>query len=610
MNRNSLHRRYELDWLRVIAICVVFLYHSSRFFNLGDWHVKNDVVYAWVEIWNSFAIRWMMPLFFVISGASLFQALDKPGGWKRFYRDKFLRLFIPVFTASLTHGALQVYLERVSHGRFSGSFLEWLPAYFFGIYSGIGLSGSGNFANVGMHLWYLLFLFIYSLVCYRQFVWLKSGGKKLLKQTTNFCALPGINLVVFIMPLLVIKAVIPFAVLNVGKGGWGLLYYLWFLVAGFIIMSSNRLLQRIYAQRYLFLSLGVIFSVVQLYLLFGVSAPVFGGRSGDWGAAVLSFLNAWYWILGIWGAAIRYLSFDRPFLRQANEGVLPFFILHQTVLLVVGFAIMERDLPDLVKWVIVTSVAFIAIIVVYLALIRTFDLLRFLFGMKTAQPVYQMFPGKAAQTLVPLIWLGMSVYAGVNHKPALGQDRLTMPMTYDPKLDIVLNAGSISDRSAQGVQVVDDACASTGQALRFISNQTPRIEPVPGAYVDMEFLAPAGRYFVWLRGKSDIHSEYTDSVWLQTDNQIGTGQGSVHLGNWNSFHPIGVYAWASDVHVPYMLILNHTGRHRLRLQPRQVPHRLDQIWLSRHQRRIPNTFAPVRANGMGPAEPKETGKYV
>ncbi|MBT4087229.1 MAG: acyltransferase [Deltaproteobacteria bacterium] len=125
MTSDLSNRKYELDWLRVFAILIVFFYHSTRFFNLGDWHVKNVDTYVWVEIWNVFVTRWMMPLFFIISGASLYYALSKSGGWKRFYIDKFLRLFIPVLFASITHGALQVYLERLTHGQFSGSFFSF-----------------------------------------------------------------------------------------------------------------------------------------------------------------------------------------------------------------------------------------------------------------------------------------------------------------------------------------------------------------------------------------------------------------------------------------------------------------------------------------------------
>ena len=83
MTSDTSRRRYELDWLRVLAILIVFVYHSTRFFNLGDWHVKNINTFVWVEIWNVFATRWMMPLFFIISGASLCYALTKSGGWTK-----------------------------------------------------------------------------------------------------------------------------------------------------------------------------------------------------------------------------------------------------------------------------------------------------------------------------------------------------------------------------------------------------------------------------------------------------------------------------------------------------------------------------------------------
>ena len=82
-------RLYYLDWLRVFAILVVFFYHSTRFFNLGDWHVKNMHTYVWVEIWNAFAASWMMPLFFTISGASLFYAIGNQEALKGSLRTSF-----------------------------------------------------------------------------------------------------------------------------------------------------------------------------------------------------------------------------------------------------------------------------------------------------------------------------------------------------------------------------------------------------------------------------------------------------------------------------------------------------------------------------------------
>jgi peptidoglycan/LPS O-acetylase OafA/YrhL len=577
-------RRYELDWLRILAILVVFLYHSTRFFNLGDWHVKNINTFVWVEIWNVFATRWLMPLFFIISGASLFYSIGKSSGWPRFYVDKFLRLMIPVLIASVTHSALQVYLERLTHGQFSGSFFSFLPEYFNGVYLGIGTPG--NFAYHGMHLWYLFFLFIYSLICYRLFIWLKGTGREILNRIMTMFAIPGLMYIWFSIPLLIMKVLIPQAVLNVGSGGWGFLYYLWFLISGFMIVSSDRLQQRIMNQRWISFLLGVILSAVYLYQLFSPSRVVFPAWISDWIYTLLSFFSAWSWLFAILGFSMRSLAFDRPFLRYANEAVLPFFILHQSVLLGIGYFVMTWEIPDALKWAIVFTSSFIVII--------TLDLFRFIFGMKTTHLFFNIFRKKSVLIILHVVYICLLVFAVVNQITGAGRDLSPMPLMYDSGQDIVLNAESITSRSSTGVHVVKDKEASIGQAIEFYSGANQRAESQPTVYVEMDFSAPAGRYIVWLRGKSDINSGYTDSVWLQVDDQIGAQGRSVRLGNWLDVHPAGVYGWASDTDDPIAIELKHTGDHTIRIQPRQTPHRIDQIWLSRSQHRIPNTFRSIR----------------
>jgi hypothetical protein len=142
--------------------------------------------------------------------------------------------------------------------------------------------------------------------------------------------------------------------------------------------------------------------------------------------------------------------------------------------------------------------------------------------------------------------------------------------------------------------VVTDADAAAGRAIEFVSGDNERAESRPEVYVEMRFLAPAGRYMVWLRGKTNIDNGYTDSVWVQVDDQIGKQNQSARMGNWLDVHPAGVYGWAGDTDDPVAVVLKHTGDHTLRIQPRQTPHRIDQIWLSRSQQRIPNTTEPIR----------------
>jgi peptidoglycan/LPS O-acetylase OafA/YrhL len=82
-------RSYEIDWLRVLATLLVFLYHSSRPFNLMEnWHVKNPVLSMGFDVPLVVFGVWAMPLFFVLSGISSYYSLRARGALE------FLRLEI------------------------------------------------------------------------------------------------------------------------------------------------------------------------------------------------------------------------------------------------------------------------------------------------------------------------------------------------------------------------------------------------------------------------------------------------------------------------------------------------------------------------------------
>jgi uncharacterized membrane protein (Fun14 family) len=82
---------------------------------------------------------------------------------------------------------------------------------------------------------------------------------------------------------------------------------------------------------------------------------------------------------------MQHLNFSTPSLTYANSAVLPFYVMHQTVLLVVGYFVVGWAVPDLFKFGVISLSSFALILLVYEFLVRRSSLLRVLFGMKPLQ---------------------------------------------------------------------------------------------------------------------------------------------------------------------------------------------------------------------------------
>jgi hypothetical protein len=172
--------------------------------------------------------------------------------------------------------------------------------------------------------------------------------------------------------------------------------YLWFLLYGFLIVSDERLQDRIRRLRWVSLATGlslVIGSCIVLSqivdqdtispgLIMGGMMRVFGG---------------WICVLGFFGLAMQYLTKRTPVLDYAGEAVLPFYILHQTVLLPVGYFVLPWGLPETLEWALIVAISFAVIMVLYEFGVRRFNMMRVLFGMK---PVIKPKVAPAGETAI------------------------------------------------------------------------------------------------------------------------------------------------------------------------------------------------------------------
>ncbi len=398
-------RRYDLDWLRVLLILCVFVFHDSRFFDTAFWHVKNVTTYEWMDIWIAFLGSWLMPMIFIVSGASAFLAMGKKAaggatprtkanGFLFFAKDKLLRLGVPLVVGIFTHVMFQVYLEKTTHQLFFGSFWQFIPEYFKGWY-GFG----GNFAWMGLHLWYLLMLLVFSLVFYPLFALLRGPARRQLAALTRFLSLPAAMYLLALPTVLTVIFLDPQSLFGRRDwGGWGMAPHAWFFIAGFIILSSEQLQARIKQWRWVSTGLGVLIVAGLVVFNSARGDPSYG--TTDWAIFWgLLGLGSWTWIMAWLGHGMRSLNFTTPFLRYANEAVLPFYVLHQSVLLTVGYFVVRWPVSDLAKFVIIGVGSLGIILGIYEFAIRRNNVLRFLFGMRPLSKQKDVQP--AATTVKP-----------------------------------------------------------------------------------------------------------------------------------------------------------------------------------------------------------------
>ncbi|HAP62343.1 MAG TPA: acyltransferase, partial [Cytophagales bacterium] len=160
-----MERQHYIDWLRIFAILGVLFFHTAMLFvEDWTWHIQNEErSYLWLEF-NFWLSRFRMPLLFFISGFGSYLALRKRTT-RQYLGERYKRLMIPLFFAIFFIVPPQIYFERIFNGA-TFSFGEfYLTTFNFVPYP------EGNMS--WHHMWFVLYLFIYSAVGLPLFLWLR-----------------------------------------------------------------------------------------------------------------------------------------------------------------------------------------------------------------------------------------------------------------------------------------------------------------------------------------------------------------------------------------------------------------------------------------------------
>ncbi|MFV5703316.1 acyltransferase family protein [Flavobacterium sp. XS2P12] len=370
-------RRYDLDWLRVMAIILLHLFHCAMpFIAEWDWHLKNKETSYLVLECNYFLSRWRMPILFFISGIGTVFVLNQKSVL-HFIWQRTKRLLIPLLFGMLMIVPAQVYFERIYKGAKYTSYLDFYPSIFT-----TTVYPAGNLS--WHHLWFIAYLFVYSLLAIPLILFFKSSKgiviTNIVAKFSNKIGMIGFGLILSIAALLYF----PFpGETHAFVDDWAAFtrYFLYFIFGAFF--GTNPIFwKNLENNRKLNLKIAFFSTLFINYLRWNDKEP-------DWDISTVNILfifllalSAWFWVTAFLGYGKKYLNFTNKFLQFSNEAIYPFYILHQTFIVIIAYYVIQTQDDIISKYLFLTFVTLILSIGFYVFLIKPYKITRFLFGMK------------------------------------------------------------------------------------------------------------------------------------------------------------------------------------------------------------------------------------
>ncbi len=372
-------RRHDLDWLRLIAITILLFFHTGMWFNQWGWHVKNSETTTTFQYWMIWSHFFRMPLLLFISGAGTYMALGKRTP-KQFVGERFKRLFIPLVFGMFVIVPPQIYYEHIKD--YNGYWEFYKTVFNFVPYP------QGSFS--WHHLWFICYLFFFSLLALPLLGFLRSARSEKFKSVAlKFLGSPaGILLIPSVFILLtqiLLRPYFPEETHDLTHDWAFFTFYFLFFVMGMICYANPKLWLSIGANR-THLLIAMIFSLIPFYICYfhfrGLIELQGTERQIEIVFDVTSIFVSWFTVITIIAYGQHYLNSPHPWLSKINEGLYPFYILHQTVIIAIGYYICQWDWSISAKYWTICFLTLASCVLFFLFVIRPFNVMRFLFGVK------------------------------------------------------------------------------------------------------------------------------------------------------------------------------------------------------------------------------------
>ena len=370
----TLTRRYDLDCLRVLVFGLLIFYHIGMLY-VANWgfHYKSQYLSQPLEGLMLLVNQWRMPLLWVISGISIRYVLQKMSAYK-FVTARSIRLLLPVLFGILVVVPPQLFVEMTGKGELNMGYWQFYQLFFdldnpvFDNYK------PGILPHIDVnHLWYLRELWTFSLITLCISPLLNS---RFVQSGVDFIASKTGVLGLYFLPL--IPLIIVSIALPEDREASGFV----FLLYGYLIGWNIGLWEQIKRHRQSFLAIMIAsyIAILFAYFIVWLNPALKAMWWAEW-LGLVAIFNAWSGVLALLGFAAVYLNKPGKKLAYLNDAVLPYYIVHQTFIVVLAFVLAPFQLGPVLEPLLIIVGTFAGCILSY-EIIRRVSLLQPLFGLK------------------------------------------------------------------------------------------------------------------------------------------------------------------------------------------------------------------------------------
>lgn len=344
-------RHYGLDWLRIGAFGLLIFYHIGMFFVPWDWHVKTAQPLDWVAVPMLATNSWRIPLLFAVSGYATRAVLLKSKSKAGFARDRTARLLVPTIVAMLLVIPPQPWAEFVFKHGYAHSFPHFLTHDYFRFEEIYGVV-----VPTWQHLWFVVYLWAYTMTLALAAA-VTGSMQGFAERVDKMLSGVGLYLVPLGWLLLGALAVFPdtestHALVDDPAGHWA---YLPHFLFGFLLGGATRIWATIRAS-WKWAAGGAVLA----YLCVAAIAVAWPGNTPlpeGWIPiyAAVRLVQGWCAVIAMIGIADRYWNRDHPWRATLTEAVFPFYIIHQTIIVLFGWWLLRFVLGPAAEFALIFS---------------------------------------------------------------------------------------------------------------------------------------------------------------------------------------------------------------------------------------------------------------